>query len=44
MPKYVIQACYVGEGLKGMLKEGGSSRRTAVETVIKGMGGTLESL
>lgn len=43
MPKYLIQASYVGEGLKGLLKEGGSSRRAAVEAVIKGMGGTLES-
>jgi uncharacterized protein with GYD domain len=43
MPKYLIQASYVGEGLKGLLKEGGSSRRAAVETVIMGMGGTLES-
>ena len=34
MPKYLIQANYVGEGLKGLLKEGGScstrSRRKAV--------------
>ena len=43
MPKYLIQASYVGEGLKGLLKEGGSNRRATVETVIKGMGGTLES-
>ena len=43
MPKYLVQASYVGEGLKGLLKEGGSSRQKAVETVIKGMGGTLES-
>jgi len=43
MPKYLVQASYVGEGLKGLLKEGGSSRKKAVETVIKGMGGTLES-
>ncbi len=43
MAKYLIQASYAGEGLKGLLKEGGSSRRAAVETVIKGMGGTLES-
>jgi uncharacterized protein with GYD domain len=43
MPKYLIQASYVGEGLKGLLKEGGSGRRAAVETVVKGMGGTLES-
>lgn len=43
MPKYLIQASYVGEGLKGLLKEGGSSRRATVEKVIAGMGGTLES-
>jgi uncharacterized protein with GYD domain len=43
MPKYLVQASYVGEGLKGLLKEGGTARRAAVETVIKGMGGTLET-
>lgn len=43
MPKYLVQANYVGEGLKGLLKEGGSSRRSTVEALIKGMGGTLES-
>ena len=42
MPKYLIQASYVGEGLKGLLKEGGSKRRATVEEVIKGMGGSLE--
>ena len=24
MPKYLVQASYVGEGLKGLLKEGGA--------------------
>ena len=43
MPKYLVQASYVGEGLKGLLKEGGSSRRATVEAVVKGMGGTMES-
>ncbi|MGD8821447.1 MAG: GYD domain-containing protein [Anaerolineae bacterium] len=43
MPKYLVEASYVGEGLTGLLKEGGSSRRATVEAVIKGMGGTLES-
>lgn len=43
MPKYLVQASYVGEGLKGLIKEGGSTRRQAIETVVKGMGGTLES-
>jgi len=30
MTKYLIQANYVGEGVKGLLKEGGASRRAAV--------------
>jgi len=29
---------HVGEGLKGLLKEGGSSRRAAVEKIINSMG------
>ena len=43
MPKYLIQASYVGEGLKGLLKEGGSKRRDAVRQAIEGMGGKFES-
>ena len=43
MPKYLWEANYVGEGLKGLLKEGGSSRRAVVEKVINSMGGKLEA-
>ncbi len=43
MPKYLIQASYVGEGLKGLLKEGGTKRRDTVTQVIESMGGKLES-
>jgi uncharacterized protein with GYD domain len=43
MPKYLIQANYVGDGIKGLLKEGGTSRRAAVEKAIKSLGGTLEA-
>ena len=42
MPKYLFQASYVGEGVKGLLREGGSKRRDTVAQTIKGMGGTLE--
>ena len=44
MPKYLIQANYVGEGAKGLLKEGGTGRRTAVEKAVKSLGGTVEAL
>jgi len=43
MPKYLIQANYVGDGLKGLLKEGGSSRRAAVEKLFGSVGGRAES-
>lgn len=33
----------MGEGLKGLLQEGGSSRKATVEAAIQGMGGTLDS-
>jgi len=42
MPKYLAQFNYTGEGLKGFLKEGGTSRRAAVEKLVKSLGGTLE--
>jgi uncharacterized protein with GYD domain len=44
MPKYLITANYIGEGIKGLLKEGGSSRRAAIEKVAKSAGGTVESI
>ena len=43
MPKYLIQASYSAEGVKGLLKDGGSKRRAAAEAAIKGLGGTLEA-
>ena len=44
MAKYLIQGNYVGEGIKGLLKEGGSSRRAAIEKLATSMGGSLESI
>ena len=43
MPKYLAQCNYVGEGIKGLLKEGGSSRRAIVEQLVKSLGGTVEA-
>ena len=42
MAKYLWKANYVGEGLKGLLKEGGTKRRAVVEKTINSMGGKLE--
>ena len=42
MPKYLVQGSYTGEGLHGLLHEGGSSRRAMVEKLARDMGGKLE--
>jgi uncharacterized protein with GYD domain len=43
MAKYLIQANYIGEGIKGLLKEGCSSRRAVVEKLVGSVGGTVEA-
>src|SRR5438445_12673862 len=42
MGRYLFQASYSAEGIKGVLKEGGTGRRTAVEAALKSLGGKLE--
>jgi uncharacterized protein with GYD domain len=37
------QASYSPEGLKGVLKEGGTGRRAATQKLIESLGGHLES-
>jgi uncharacterized protein with GYD domain len=43
MPKYLFQGSYTAEGARGVLKDGGSGRRAAVEKLSASAGGTLES-
>jgi len=43
MPKYLIRANYVGDGVEGLLSEGGSSRRAAAIAAVESAGGSLES-
>ena len=43
MAKYLVSGSYTAEGLKDLLKEGGTSRRAAVEGLVKGLGGTIEA-
>jgi uncharacterized protein with GYD domain len=44
MAKYLIEAAYSHEGLKGLVKDGGSARRAAVEAAAKALGGRIEAL
>ncbi|HUG87002.1 MAG TPA: GYD domain-containing protein, partial [Euzebya sp.] len=37
-------ANYVGDGIRGLQREGGSKRRDAITELIESLGGTLESV
>ena len=43
MPKYLVEASYTVEGVKGVQSAGGSSRRDAIAAVAESVGGRLES-
>ena len=43
MAKYLFQASYTAEGARGLMKEGGSKRREAVDQLVKGLGGRVEA-
>jgi uncharacterized protein with GYD domain len=43
MAKFLLKASYTTDGVKGVLKDGGSGRRDAVEQTVRGLGGSLES-
>ena len=43
MPKFLLKAAFTSDGAKGLLKEGGTKRRAAVEKIIEAAGGKLEA-
>ena len=43
MPKFLIKGSYTSEGTRGLLKEGGTGRRTAVTKVMESVGGKVEA-
>ena len=43
MIKFLIKGSYTSEGVKGLLKAGGVSRKQAVEKMINGVGGKMEA-
>jgi uncharacterized protein with GYD domain len=44
MPKYLLKVSYTAEGVKGVLKDGGTKRRQAAEAAVKSTGGSLEAM
>jgi len=43
MAKYLVEATYNAEGVKGLLAQGGSKRRDAAAKAIKAAGGKMEA-
>ena len=43
VPKYLIQASYIGDGVQGLRREGGSARRAVVEKACSSVGGKLDA-
>jgi uncharacterized protein with GYD domain len=44
MAKYLVTGSYTVEGIKGVLKEGGTARVEAVRKLVESLGGKLESM
>jgi len=44
MPKFLIKGSYTADGARGLMKEGGSARKAAIEKALAGLGGHLESV
>ena len=43
MPKYLVYGSYTPEGVRGLLKEGGSQRCSHVKKNIENLGGKMEA-
>jgi uncharacterized protein with GYD domain len=43
MPKFLIDASYTSEGVKGVQSGGGTARVEAVSRAVEGLGGRVES-
>ncbi len=44
MAKYLVQVNYTAEGAKGVIRDGGSKRRSAAQAAAESLGGRLECL
>lgn len=44
MPKYLIEASYTAEGVRGLQREAGSGRQAAIKRAVETLGGELNCL
>lgn len=42
MPKYLLKASYNADGVRGVMKDGGSKREAAARALVKSLGGKVE--
>lgn len=43
MAKFLIQGSYTADGAKGLIKEGGTGRRAAIQKALEGLGGKVDA-
>ncbi|MCC7032459.1 MAG: GYD domain-containing protein [Acidobacteria bacterium] len=43
MPKYLLQASYSAQGVRGVMKEGGTKREAAARALVESLGGRIEA-
>jgi uncharacterized protein with GYD domain len=43
MAKYLVKASYTPDGIRGLMKEGGTARRAALQKVVEGVGGRIDA-
>jgi len=44
MAKFLFHGSYTRDGIKGVLKDGGTGRRKAVDALAESLGGKVESM
>ena len=44
MQKYLFRGTYTAEGIKGVVKDGGTGRKAAVQALAESVGGKMESM
>ena len=44
MPKYLVEATYTLDGLKGLSKDKASGRKAAISAAVKKLGGKLDAI
>jgi uncharacterized protein with GYD domain len=43
VPKYLLEVTYTADGARGLMKDGGSTRKQAAEQALKSAGARMES-